>query len=206
MTERESRQSITHRLLSDLRPKDFLEATGPLLIASVFAIVLYGIQVPINLVVLFGVGLIYWPVYEVLGLILERGMMAVFMSAAPQTWQRFRNGLFPVLFVMIFIGLFAFKQWVWLIIFMQLMPLIFNPPASKQENEGCLHAMLTGLLVFIVVMLAIFSVPVTLSQLFSFPNVSRELQLLPGMLIIGIGYYLLMAVLAVLIKPLSRLS
>ena len=203
----ESHQPFRVRtLIRDLRPSDFLEAVGPLLLAVVFAYVLYAIQIPVNEIVLIGIGLIYWPFYEVAALVIERVMIAVFIAAPPEIWKMFRNGFYPLMLAVVFIGLFYFSQWLWLVIFAQLLSLLFSPPGERRKDEGCFHSVITAVMLFIVLILVMSGLPETLSKQFHFPNVSSYLKYLPGMLIIGIGYYLCMAVLTVIMKPASRLN
>lgn len=190
--------------LAALRPSDAFDATGPLLMAVVCAFVLYGIQVPVNFLVQHGVGLVWWPGYELAALLVERGLVAAFAAAQPETWARFRNGFFPLLLAVVLCGLYLAGQWFWLVVFAQLLSLLVAPPAAHRANEGCLHAAVTGALLFTVLVLAVFGVPESLSALFRFPHVTGELRYLPGMLIIGIGYYALMAGFVVLLKPLTR--
>ena len=193
-------------LISGLRPADFLEAIGPLILAGIFSYVLYAIQVPVNAVVVIAIGLVYWPFYEVAGLIIERSMVAIFFAVTPEIWKMFRNGFYPLMLVLVLVGLFYYSQWLWLVIFAQLLSLLFSPPGERRKDEGCFHAVITAVLIFIVFILAVSGVPETLSKHYHFPNVSDYLKYLPGMLIIGIGYYLCMAVLIVIMKPASRLN
>ena len=65
------------------------------------------------------------------------------------------------------------------------------------------HSWVTGG-VLLVIVAAIFSVPESLSGLFNFPNVSGPFRYLPGMLIIGTVYYLLMSALLVVMQPALR--
>gem|GEM_PF-5798636 len=56
----------------------------------------------------------------------------------------------------------------------------------------------------LLLVLSIFALPASLSEIFRFPNVRGDLVYLPGMLIIGIGYYFCMAVFAVLHQAAAR--
>ena len=206
MTEKKPEPVRLRTLITGLHPADFLEAIGPLLLAGVFSYVLYAIQVPVNYIVVIGIGLIYWPLYEVAGLLIERALVAIFIATEPEFWKLFRNGFYPLMVIVVLVGLFYFSQWFWLVIFAQLLSLLFSPPGEQQEKEGCFQSVITAFLIFIVFILVMTGVPESLSKQYHFPNVSRYLKYLPGMLIIGIGYYLCMAVLVVIIKPASRLN
>jgi len=205
MTTTEAQSTHITRMLNQLSRRDYLAATGPLLIAAVFAFVLYGIQVPVNFLVIYGVGLVYWPLFEVTGLLVEQGLVAAFVSRKPEQWERFRNGFFPLLMLAVAIGLFIFGQWFWLIIFGQCLRLVFDPPDESMQKSGCLQGTVTAVLLFIIFVMAVFGLPEYLSTLFKFPNVGGGLQYLPGMLILGIGYYLFMWVANILHRPILQI-
>ena len=190
--------------IAEIQPVDWLAGLGPALLAVVCAFVLYGLQVPINFLVVVGIGLVYWPAYELMGLLVERGLVTLFVASTPEVWRRFRNGFYPLLLIAVIVGLFAFGQWFWMIVFGQVLGLVFSPPSEQRVRQGCLHAAVTAILLFLVIVAAIFSVPESLSGLFNFPNVSGPFRYLPGMLIIGTVYYLLMSALLIVMQPALR--
>lgn len=187
-----------------LTPRDFLPSLGPLIVMSVFAFMLYAIQVPINVLVLVSIGLMYWPFYELVGLLVDQGIMALFRSQSRATWLKFRNSFFPLLVILVVVGLYLFSQWFWLVIFAQCLHLVGDPPSDDDQKEGCLVAVVTFAALLVVSLAIGFGAAVSLSEEFRFPNVSGDLRYLPGMLILGVGYYFLMAILALLKGPAMR--
>lgn len=191
-------------ILARTTPRDFLAATGPFLLAFVFAFVLYGIQVPIDFLVMYGFGLLYWPFYELLGLILSHLLSLVFRSRPVAQWQAFRHGFLPLMLGVVSVGLFYFGQWFWLVIFAHCLGLVLGDPEEFSQEQGSLPALVTIGLLLVVLALIIFGLPVSLSALYQFPNVRGPLAYLPGMLIIGIGYYFCLAAFTVLQRAISR--
>ncbi len=191
-------------LIRDLRPADLLGAIGPVIMLSVFAFVLYAIHVPIDLLVVIGIGLIYWPFYEVLGALVDHGLTALFRTRDPRLWDRCRNSLFILLVLLVILGLYLYSQWLWLMVLGQCLHLIAEPPSMAAQKEGCLVGLVTFGLLLGVGLLVVFGVPVTLSEGFQFPNVGGDLVYLPGMLILGMGYYATVAILQILKGPALR--
>ncbi|MBU0481666.1 MAG: hypothetical protein KKG47_11255 [Proteobacteria bacterium] len=191
-------------ILFRVTPRDILEATGPLVMAATFAFVLYGIQVPFDFLVFFGFGLLYWPLYEIVGLLAGLGLGALFRTLPASRKDAFRNGLLPLGLGIVVIGLFYFGQWVWLVIFSHLLGLVLGRTEVNDRGQGCRQGVTTGLLLLAVLFLIVVGLPTKLSDMFQFPNVVGDLVFLPGMLIIGIGYYLLMAGSTVVISSGSR--
>ncbi len=183
---------------------DALPAVGPLIMMGVFAFVLYALLVPINLFVIIGIGLIYWPLYEFTGLIADQAIMAIFRHRSVTAWLKFRNSFFPLLALMVVVGLVFFSQWFFLVVFAQCLHLVADPPGEDEQKEGCLVALVTTMVLVIVFLAATLGGARYLSLAFNFPNVTGPLQLLPGMLIIGIGYYFVMAILGATKRPALR--
>lgn len=177
---------------------DLFSAIGPLLVAASFAMMLYALLVPVNELVQIAIGLVYWPILAFVSLLVETGLAAFFRVQPPSRWIIFRNGFFPVLLIVSISLVFLAGNWFWLIVFCHCLHLSTDPPDDENFREGCLTSALVCILLLIVGLAAAMGAAVAISESFNFPNTSGDLRYLPGMLILGIAFYLALALVTVL--------
>lgn len=196
--------SVLKKLVSGLRPKDYLEAIGPLFLVALFIYVLYAIKLRHDTAVEFMMGLIFWPLYQFIGFLTVNSVMNFLLALKTKKENDFLMSIGPFILLVGLMSLFSYSHWVLLVVSAQVLPLLFSPVDSWDQEKGCVNAFVKSFVLLGVLMLVVFGLPETLSQSFYMPYAEGDFKFLPGMMTIGIVYYLLSAAMDVLMKPFMR--
>gem|GEM_PF-4019421 len=196
--------SIIKKLILDLRPKDYLEAIGPLFLVLLFSYVLYAIKANHDTVVIMMMGLMFWPLYQFIGFLVENSLMNFILALKTKKEHDYIMAIGPFLLLIGLMSLFNYSHWVLLVVSAQLLPLLFHPHDSWDQQRGCVNAFIKSFLLLAIFILVLFGLQQILSKPYDLPYADGGFKYLPGMMIIGIAYYLLSAALDILMQPFMR--
>ena len=192
------------KLVNDLRPRDYLEALGPLSLVVLFGFVLYAIHAGHQRTVEMTRSLMFWPLYQFIGLLVENSLMNFLLARNTKKENDYLMAVGPFLLLVGIMSLFSYSHWVLLVVSFQLLHLLFQPKGSWEQERGCMDGFIKSIALLMVLILVIFGIQEILSKPFDMPLSGRGYDFLPGMLIIGVLYYSLSAALDVLMQPLMR--
>lgn len=196
--------NILRKLIAGLQPTDYPEAAGSLFMVAVFVFLLYAIAAPHPRIIGFSVGLVVWPVYQFVSILAEHAVLRGISAVKNRKDEDIALAIFLALILLSLAGLFSYSAWFFLVLLAQIIPLPFNPPSERNAEAGCAMAVFSTLVLILILILVMSGLDEWLSKPFEMSLVEGGFKSLPGMLIIGIGYYLLSAGVAVLMQPLMR--
>lgn len=196
--------TIIKQLVQAVRPRDFLEASGPLVLILLFAYVLVAIRLEHEPMVALMSGLMFWPAYQFIGYLVENSVMNFRLSRKTRKHDDIQMAVAALVVLVMVMSLFGYSHWVLVVVALQMLPMLFDPLESWNQDQGCFNAVFKSLLLFGFVILIIFGLPETLSKSYPLPYLDNAYRYLPGMMMLGMVYYLMSAIIDVLMQPLIR--
>ena len=132
--------AVIKKLVRNLCPADYLDAIGPLFLVLLFSGVLIAISSGQETMVRLTMGLIAWPIYQFIGFLVENSIMNFLLARKTGKEHDYMMAVGASILLIGVLSFFNYSHWVLVVVSVQMLPLLFHPPAAWDQEQGCVNA------------------------------------------------------------------